>query len=171
MHYHSLLLVLASSLLASASPLHSLSRRNPCDGVDARPILYHEYHNDACPPRNKLTKQKNGNKMVEQCGPLTHWNECTSFCQIRTSFAYGQEQPFPNAYCRGPFACSISESKSRTISLDASFSPKIGKALKLGVSGSFGWSESEAYARSYSIDLEKGECGYFTFVPVTKEVW
>jgi hypothetical protein len=31
-------------------PPPHMEKRNPCDGVDGEPILYHDYKNDVCPP-------------------------------------------------------------------------------------------------------------------------
>lgn len=67
--------------------------------------------------------------------------------------------------------CSISESSSTSYSYGVSISSKVGKALKVGVSGSFSYGTSTAYGRSWSSQPEPGQCGYFTWVPIIKNVW
>ncbi|KAK2779721.1 hypothetical protein CKAH01_03069 [Colletotrichum kahawae] len=64
----------------------------------------------------------------------------------------------------------MKESKSTSVGWSVSVTPKVGKFLKAGISG--GWSEnwSTAYGRTWTVRLEEGQCGYFTFVPVKKEV-
>lgn len=50
------LLSVASAAPASkqVSSAHSLGKRDVCDGVDATPVLYTEYHADSCPPVNVM---------------------------------------------------------------------------------------------------------------------
>lgn len=36
------------------STAHDLAKRNVCDGVNAMPVLYQEYHEDSCPAANHL---------------------------------------------------------------------------------------------------------------------
>ena len=72
--------ILATSAAGSALPpmeLVRISKRNVCDGVDATPVLYHEYRGDSCPPIH--TMDGNG-----ECPGLdATGNNCASFCQIR----------------------------------------------------------------------------------------
>ncbi|KAK8006622.1 hypothetical protein PG991_012919 [Apiospora marii] len=48
------------------------------------------------------------------------------------------------------------------------FSPKVGKAVKLGVSGGYSQSFGTSQGRSWDFEPQPGECGYFTFVPARK---
>ncbi|KAL4926736.1 uncharacterized protein BDV17DRAFT_268993 [Aspergillus undulatus] len=146
-----------------ASPVsQALQRRNPCDGVNASPVLYHEYR-EQCPP--KYTQ--NEKQECDHCS----WqvNDCAAFCQVRTNFIYGVEQPFANTYCHGPQTCVISETHTRTVGLSLSISPQLQKALAVGITGGFTMSSADAFARTHSVNLPMGQCGYFTFVPVLKE--
>ncbi|PLN85513.1 hypothetical protein BDW42DRAFT_160637 [Aspergillus taichungensis] len=161
----SIIPIVLFSLVASASPVeHSLMRRDVCDGVNATPVLYHEYRGDKCKP--KYTMNKDG-----VCNHA-HWpeNKCAAYCQVRTNFFYGQERPFPNTYCHGPESCTITATHTVTVGWSITISPQIQNAMKVGVSGGFSGSSGDAFARSYSVKLESGQCGYFTFVPVVKEV-
>ncbi|KAK7948458.1 uncharacterized protein PG986_009344 [Apiospora aurea] len=87
---------------------------------------------------------------------------------LETTFDWATESPFPRSECHGPTSCSLSEGKSTSWSWNFGFSPKVGKAIKLGVSGGYSQSYGTSQGRSWSIDLQKGECGYFTFVPARK---
>jgi hypothetical protein len=82
-----MMLVLAISFLASAlgfaikahaaaTGVNALSKRNVCDGKNASPILYKEYHSNSCPPKNKLNPDGScqGQEYLE--------NDCVSFCQV-----------------------------------------------------------------------------------------
>lgn len=64
-----------------------------------------------------------------------------------------------------------SESVGSGWSVGASTKLQFLKAYKVGVSG--GWSHNYGHTKGkkWDIDLEEGECGYFTFVPVKKVVW
>jgi hypothetical protein len=50
-------------------------------------------------------------------------------------------------------------------------SPKVGKALKMGISGSYGHNWGNANGISWSFQPGDHECGYFTFVPTKKTTW
>lgn len=162
----SIIPIVLFSLVASASPVeHSLARRDVCDGENATPVLYHEYRGDKCKPKYSMNKDGVCNH--------AHWpeNKCAAYCQVRTKFTYGQERPFPNTYCHGPESCTITSTHTVTVGWSVTISPQIQSAMKVGVSGGFSGSSGDAFARSYSIKLESGQCGYFTYVPVVKEVW
>lgn len=61
---------------------------NICNWDGAIPKLYTEYKEDACPAASHLDHD-----MV--CyGWDIFAHDCGSFCQIRTQFEYGPEQPF-----------------------------------------------------------------------------
>jgi len=42
--------------------------------------------------------------------------------------------------------------------------------FNLGISGGFSYADANANARAYTVNLKDGECGYFTIVPVFKDV-
>lgn len=88
-----------------------------------------------------------------------------------TTFDWARESPFPKSDCHGPTDCSISESDSTSYSFSFSVSPKVGKALKVGISGGYSYSYATARGRSWSFQPGKGVCGYFTFVPIRKNTW
>jgi hypothetical protein len=60
-----------------------IEKRNPCDGVNAEPILYHDYKNDVCPPRNKFTAP---GQCQMQHKKVPGWNpfrgvQCAGYCE------------------------------------------------------------------------------------------
>ncbi|KAK8134155.1 hypothetical protein PG984_006167 [Apiospora sp. TS-2023a] len=88
--------------------LAKLAVANPCDGVGAQPVFYHEYLGDACPPPFPLNPD----------GSCSQWAnyayDCISYCQISTyssvpgpisdrftnqlqdtTFDWATESPFP----------------------------------------------------------------------------
>ncbi|KAI0127316.1 hypothetical protein BJ170DRAFT_624967 [Xylariales sp. AK1849] len=183
-----IMILLASLLLgrlsqgAPSALEKAVGKRNPCDGVNYKPILYHDYTETDCPAGFHL--QKNGD-----CdGWHLEANECATFCQIielsgvdedffkqvwltdnqGITFFWGTESPFSKSTCHWPLKCSISESDSTSWSISFSGSPKVGKALKVGISGGFSYGQSTAYGRSWEFEPAKDQCGYFTFVPVLK---
>ncbi|KAI0517622.1 hypothetical protein F5B22DRAFT_603557 [Xylaria bambusicola] len=152
--------------LVRATPLHSIVRRDPCDGVNGSPILYHEYREDACPAPYKFDSNIPG-----QCEKANDWRSgCSTFCQVRTTFVYGQESPFVGTYCHGPFTCSITSTLTTNITYMGSLNPSfdLAGALKVGVSAGYSQNQVSAIARAFSVTLDPGQCGYFTYVPVKK---
>ncbi|KAK8086785.1 hypothetical protein PG994_001759 [Apiospora phragmitis] len=148
--------------------LAKLAFANPCDGVGATPVFYHEYLGDVCPPPFPLNPD----------GSCSQWAnyayDCISYCQINTTFDWATESPFPVlSVIIQPSAISARASqlagmKSFEASWSFGFSPKVGKAIKLGVSGGYSQSYGTSQGRSWSFDPKEGECGYFTFVPARK---
>jgi len=73
--------------------LHQLVKRNPCDGVDGMPILYHEYHEDECPPRWRFDPMRFGwcDGCCEHGSDMDNARRkyfetdktCMTFCQLR----------------------------------------------------------------------------------------
>ena len=90
---------------------------------------------------------------------------------LATIFELGTESPFPKSDCHWPSKCSVSESDTTSWSWGLDVSPKIGKSLKLGVSGGFSSPTSTAHGRSWEIEPGTGQCGCFTFVPLRKTTW
>lgn len=157
------------------------------------PVLYHQYGQEDCPAIHTIGSDG-------KClGYNSTSNGCTAFCQVReyflsfiahhtilprahwadtgfsvtkgTNFYYTTEVPFPNTYCHGPFACTLTQTQQVAITWSAQLSGKFLEAFGAGVSG--GWSQATvtAQAKSYQIKLDQGQCGYFTFVPIAKGVW
>jgi len=93
--------------------------------------------------------------------------------QPGTNFRYGTEVPFANTYCHGPLSCTISETHTTTYTYNGGFTlaGRFLDAVNIGASAGFAYARATAIARSLSIKLEKDQCGYFTWVPVTREVW
>ncbi|KAK9418565.1 hypothetical protein SUNI508_08053 [Seiridium unicorne] len=130
--FHSLLWLLAFVSLASCKPLgisvpNELTKRNPCDGINASPILYHEYGENDCPATNKFGKDGvcSGHFDVQK--------DCSVFCQVRTTFSYGRERPSPKSYCHGPMTCGITETSSTSWAAQAQIPSKWTEAFGFGV--------------------------------------
>ncbi|KAM0814443.1 hypothetical protein AB5N19_00233 [Seiridium cardinale] len=66
--------------------------------------------------------------------------------------------------------CGITETSSTSWAAQAQIPSKWTEAFGFGVTGSLTWTDIQAIARLVSIKLDKGQCGYFTFVPVIKTV-
>jgi hypothetical protein len=106
-------------------------KRDVCDWVNAEPVLYQEYYGDSCPPANELLP--NG-----ACSISTSTRPpCAKFCQNRTTFRFGQEQPYPGnrGYCHGPLTCTITDTTTTTWSglFSAPVSAKSADAFSLRV--------------------------------------
>ena len=72
------ILAIFTTVMAIPTTEHiKISKRNPCDGINATPVLYHEYGGDACPPINTLDSKGD----CPGLDPLG--NDCASFCQVR----------------------------------------------------------------------------------------
>jgi hypothetical protein len=97
----------------------------------------------------------------------------TSLRILGTTFTYSQEQPFYDTWCNGPTTCTISNTKtvSYGFTVGGSLTGKFTDAVSAGVSGGFTTTQTTAKAQSYSTKIDKGTCGYFTYVPVKKETW
>lgn len=163
----SFIFILQFATFVSTKPVDSvrIASRNPCDGVNASPVLYHQYDNTNCPPRYSL-------KPDGTCPYMNHIvNDCAAFCEIRTYFQYGTEQPFANTYCHGPFTCTITSTHTRSVTWSTNVTPKFLDGLKVGISGGYSTNTADATARAFSVKLEEGDCGYFTFIPIVKSTW
>ena len=90
---------------------------------------------------------------------------------LGTNFVYGTEVPFPNSYCHGPFTCTITSTTQVQVAVAGSVSLDWLKAFGVGVSGTYTSTTQTAYATAFQIKLDLGKCGYFTFVPVRRDVW
>ncbi|OIW31241.1 hypothetical protein CONLIGDRAFT_643245 [Coniochaeta ligniaria NRRL 30616] len=146
----------------SASPAEHAAL-DPCDGVNGSPILYHQYNDEECPAM--LHKQDDGYCEFWDT-PATEG--CASFCQTNTTFTRAQEAPFPMSECHWPAECTLSKDQSASWNWGFTVSPKVGKALKLGVSGGYGESYGTSTGFSWKFTPAPHECGYFTYVPTKK---
>lgn len=90
---------------------------------------------------------------------------------LGTTFFPNEEIPIPNTYCRGPRRCSIPS--GRTLQVDSVWSgtEAADSALKHGVSGGFDPGLHTAVAAASDVTIAEGECGYFTWIGIRKEVW
>lgn len=163
-HRNSCSLTLLSSVyFIRVSPLstpkvlpHLYPRADPCS-PGGTPILYQEYHADLCPPTN--TMDSNGDCTA------TFANYCQAYCEVRTTFTYGVEQPLGNLYCHGPLTCSVGSTYIWT----GSVNPNWLSALGLGITG--GYSSTTTDVRMTSVNLPDGQWGYFTFLPILHDSW
>jgi len=57
-------------------------KRDPCDGVNASPVLYHEYREEDCPARRKLNSEGH----CPTAGFDAQERDCHSYCQVREYF-------------------------------------------------------------------------------------
>lgn len=80
MKFSTLTAILSLSVLGSTSPVvevAKLSKRDPCNGINAYPVLYHEYREDVCPAKNKCNPDGSSQ------GLDVRKNNCVAFCQVR----------------------------------------------------------------------------------------
>ncbi|KAK9773330.1 hypothetical protein SCAR479_10059 [Seiridium cardinale] len=143
----SLLWLPAFVSLASCKPLdifvpNKLARRNPCDGINASPILYHEYGENDCPAINKFGKDGvcNGHFDVQE--------DCSIFCQVH-----------------GPMTCGITESSTTAWAVQAQIPTKWTDAFGLGVTGSITWTNTQATARAVSGSISETPIGILANIP------
>ena len=141
-------------------------RANPCE-PGGTPILYtKEYHAEDCPPKHVMNSDGSCQMDIQE--------NCDTFCEVRTNFFYDQEVPVgKDPYCHGPFTCTLSESDAKTYTYSGSgtIGGTIAKALNLGVTGGFNYASAKTQLRSTSVNLNQGQCGYFSFLPELKETW
>ncbi|KAK5062886.1 hypothetical protein LTR84_004961 [Exophiala bonariae] len=143
---------------------------NMCDWVNALPALYHEYGEESCPAPHH--HQPNGIDCEWRVVPGDFYS-CDSFCQIRTTFTYTMEAPvFSNPYCMGPATCSISPDDHAVYNGGSNLGNTVDiKTLKDGVSGGWrGLKQGNTASPKLTVTLKDNECGYFTFLPIAREV-
>ena len=167
----------AVAALPYSHPSSKIERRDPCDGIDASPILYSPYGDSSCPPEN--TPYANGSCPMDT-SVVHSWApgfDCTGFCQSQTTFTYATEEIFENSYCHGPETCTISQTTTRGVTWSFTFGTTISgsliKGVTQGISGGFTVASQKtvAHARADSIKLDFNQCGYFTFLPIVKTSW
>lgn len=100
--------------------------------------------------------------------------ECTSYCEVRVNYSYGAEVPYGGSECSAKeckLAMGTSTSVTTTWEINASVGMEVSKGALLGAFN-FGatYSYSTSLSTSLSVeraeDLEEGECGYWTWVPI-----
>ncbi|KAI3394505.1 hypothetical protein diail_2639 [Diaporthe ilicicola] len=144
---------------------HPLSRRNPCNGLGFPQIeLYKDYTEPLCPAPKHLDGQGN----CQDSGNTEQ--DCASFCQLTTTYVWARESPFFKSECHYPMRCDLRETDSTKWSLDGYVAglAKFEKALEAGITGGLGSAWGRTKAHTWSITPPAGECGYFTWVPITK---
>jgi hypothetical protein len=163
------LTLLSSAFSIRASPVsspdllpHLYPRAGPCS-PGGTPILYKEYHADLCPPTNSMDS--------DGLCPATFANYCKAYCEVRTTFTYGVEQPLDNPYCHGPLTCSVGTNKATTYTWTGSVNPSWLDALGLGITGGYSSATMTTDVRSTSVNLGDGQCGYFSFLPILHDSW
>ena len=57
----------------------TISKRNPCDGINAMPALYHEYREADCPAPNHFLPDAR----CEGYNDIQKNPDCVAFCQVR----------------------------------------------------------------------------------------
>ena len=137
-----------------------LKRDTPCDPGNV-PILYtKEYTTADCPP--KYTMKPDGT-----C-PVSVDDGCTSYCEVRQNFYYGEEVPLDNGFCHGPLTCSIADSKTKSYTWNGggNVGGSIAKILNIGVTGGYSQATTNTQTKTTSIPLKQGQCGYFTYLPI-----
>ncbi|KAH7364762.1 hypothetical protein BKA65DRAFT_473075 [Rhexocercosporidium sp. MPI-PUGE-AT-0058] len=99
---------------------------------------------------------------------------CTAYCEIRVNYSYGQEVPYGGSECAAK-ECKIAKGTSSTVTttweINANIGIEVSKgallgAFNLGASYSFSTSASTSLDIERSEELEEGECGYWTWVPI-----
>ncbi len=160
--------VLANPLMTRDIGAHLYPRANPCE-PGGTPILYKEYHSDLCPPKFRLKPPPDNSCPLEW---QTFAEGCTTYCEIRQWFSYGQEVPVVNnPYCHGPLTCKVSSSKATTYTWSAHVNAGWMKAFVAGITGGYSSADTITTLQSTLIDLKRGECGYFTFLPTLHNSW
>lgn len=83
-----ILVLFLARLLSLGSAIPTFANADVCVWHDAIPELYHEYNDQDCPPIHSALDD--GSCPVKE----GDHDSCFGFCQVRTSFYFGQEQPY-----------------------------------------------------------------------------
>ena len=157
-----MLLFLLVGLLAAVA-VRGAAEVNLCDYNEAMPLLYHEYTSTDCPTGFSLKPDGNCADQIDYTPPIS----CNSYCQMRSNFYWGREQPFLRVpFCRSGLTCKLSNAVHQGYSWKIKLNQNIKVfALTTGITG--GWANKWGWTQSYSFSktLDKNECGYWTFVP------
>ncbi|KAH7084167.1 hypothetical protein FB567DRAFT_580786 [Paraphoma chrysanthemicola] len=151
-----------------------IAKRNPCDGVNAEPVLYHDYKGDVCPPPFTFTSPGQCQmKRYKPKGNIFQHLYCGGYCEENVRFFYGREVMFlASPYCHGPMTCTITDTETTAWAFSISFpqfSAKLTEIFTAGITGSISSTTSTAKAIAKAVKLEQNECGYFTWIPILRE--
>ncbi len=103
--------------------------------------------------------------------PAQFKKNCIAYCEVRTTFAYGVEQPLDHPYCHGPATCTVGTNKASAYTWSGSVNNAWLDALGFGITGGYSSRTTTTDVRSTSVKLDQGKCGYFTFLPILRESW
>ncbi|KAH8783219.1 hypothetical protein F5883DRAFT_637477 [Diaporthe sp. PMI_573] len=126
--------------------------------------MYEDYTEPLCPAPKHLDHQGacDGSRDTQQ--------DCSSFCQLTTTYVWASESPLFRSECHYPMRCEPRETDSTEWFVDGYISgnAQFQKAIDAGITGGIGSSSGRAIGHSWSVTPAPGECGYFTWVPVVK---
>jgi hypothetical protein len=62
---------------------------------------------------------------------------------------------------------------AKTVTITKSISGNLGysKGIVGGITGQFQYADATARGKNVLVKLDEGQCGYYTFVPIVREVW
>lgn len=85
-----------------------------CTWQGTTPKLYHQYGINDCIPAHYLLSDGSCADIKADRG------DCSSYCQMRTNFVYGQEQPYLTPQCIAGHTCVLDEKAIQVYSWRAS---------------------------------------------------
>ncbi|KAI1504090.1 hypothetical protein F5X99DRAFT_424618 [Biscogniauxia marginata] len=146
--------------------IHSIAKRDPCNGFGASPELGVTYRQADCPALQEFLPDGACDYTKRQ----VHDTQCAFFCQVGTTFEYMTEKPLENTYCRGPRTCMINQDKLVYTGYEWGGSGSWAWAFDHGISGGFNGAANPIMAGPGEIPIADNECGYFTYVGIQKTV-
>lgn len=117
-------LLIVIALIGVLSPIYASTgiALAPCTGYRDYLKFYHDYTEPECP--NRFHLKGNDCEETDPINPLHKDKDhidvnvlrgggfCDSYCQIKTSYSYGTEQPIDTQpLCRGPTRCAIADTE------------------------------------------------------------
>ncbi|KAJ9602291.1 hypothetical protein H2200_013146 [Cladophialophora chaetospira] len=143
-----------------------------CEWGDNNFTIGQQYFEDTCQPGFQL--RPDGTCSIQYLDDAR--KQCNSFCQVRTTFTYGPEQPFlARGYFIGP---GVAPSDDKTYPQAVRGSEAIvGDSQKTDILNPGVTNDFEGIAYGVAVDdfnhtqnLTAGFCGYYTFLPITRTV-
>ena len=108
------LIILTIFCLILSSKTEPTANADLCAWRGVTPQLFHQYDFVDCPPAHYLSKDRTcGDRKPDR-------GDCSSFCQMRTNFFYGQEQPYLTPQCISNQTCVLEEKTTQIYSWRAS---------------------------------------------------